>query len=761
MGLFAAIADRFSPAAREHGRAVRVLESHLLQLEAAQRRMAESVYLGDRVPTPFDLRGDCAWGDRTLFQSGFAQDRKGGRNWPLVQTEQDLRLIRSWSRLLADTNVYARGFADHVVNFVVGTGFAWEVTLRGQNPGAVSTGVADADGDGRPDVDPDVAACQTALDEFRARSGWGRPEQALPDPRRDDATPPKNKEREAFERLVRDGEAFLLLGRGGASRNGLPWLRFLEPEQIACPPGEDQQGPWSFGVEVDPDDAERRLRYHALSVERAGAEGDYWDAADVIHGKVNVDGTIKRGLPDFFILQDHLPDALGLLTRMSKTAGVQAAIAYIRQHAPQVTGTQINRMLDSSAIKDPTRPVSPLAPDSTRYLTLHQVAAIIDISNQMVIQPPPANPGTPGFIQVQQQTLQAVGLRWGCPGYFSGNAGDMAAYTAGLVVGGPFERAAKSRQDEFAAVQLALACRVLCLAVESGRLTERQVTRVAVRVVAPEVAISNKLEGTQRRQILRTSAGLSPQTWLREEGYDPSAEAANTRAWERQFPDAAGAGGGMGELGGLFGEHRRPKRDRHPLRWLHESHGPPPRPGLVWDETSHRWVKPDAGGGANARTPGEDVPPELAKGLKARFAGFAEKAAGVLYRIDALVGKAMPGVEAVFDTPSDLEKFGYAPLGTGPVAAAQQMAAGDPIRAQLGISAHLAASLLSQGIAKAWVLAKRKRAAKTEAAVSEDLIHLAEALHELFALAHEWLGLDLQAPTAAEILDRLKANRGA
>lgn len=556
MGVLAAIADRFSPAAREHRRAVAALQGHLFELEARQRRMAESVLLGDRYPTAFDAwggrPGEHPWGDRTLFQSGFATDRKGGRNWPLVQTEQDLRLIRAWSRLLLDTNVYARGFGDHVANFVVGPGFAHEVVLRGQNPGAASAGLLDADGDGRPDVDPDVAACQTVLDEFRATSGWGVPEQALPDPARGDATPPKNKEREAYERLMRDGEVFLLLGRGGWRDRGLPWLRFLEPEQISCPPGERQDGPWAYGIEVAADDAERRLAYHALSVDRPEARGTVHPAANVVHGKVNVDGTIKRGLPDFFVLQDHLPDALALLTRMAKVSGVQASIAYVRQHAPTTSGDQVRRMIDASAVKDARPAANPLAPDSTRYLTLHQVAAIIDISNQMQLAPPPANPGTPGFLQVQQQTLQAVGLRWGCPGYFSGNAGDMAAYTAGLVVGGPFERAAKARQGEFAAIQLALACRVLTLAVESGRLTAAQVNRVAVRVVAPEVAIANKLEGTQRRQILAQTAGLSPQTWLREEGYDPAVEAANKKAWAAQFPDEAGAGGGMGDLGDLL-----------------------------------------------------------------------------------------------------------------------------------------------------------------------------------------------------------------
>lgn len=753
MGLISAIADRVVPARREHRAAVARLTEYAIGLEAEKRRL-ESVLVGDRLYLPWEYQFD---GDRLIYPSGFPADRKGGRNWPVVQTEQDLRQIRAFSRVLCDTNVYAQGFLNHVTAFC-GVGYSWECCLRGQAKGAVSTGLADRDGDGRPDVDPDVAACQQVLDEFRSRNGWGPADERHAADAGGDASPPPDREQEAFRRYCRDGEVFLHLDRGGVRANGVPWVRFLEPEQITTPPGHDLYSPYGWGIETDPEDVERRIAYHAVSRDRPQAWGREIPAANVVHLRANVDGTVKRGLPDFFPLQDLGASALTLLNAMSKVAGVQASVAYVRQHAPQVTGTQVQRLIDSTTVTD--RKPAPAgyptqAPDGFRQLTLHQAGAIIDIANQMQIQPPPASPGTPGFVQVQQQTLRAMGLKWGCPEYFTGDASN-ANFASTLVSGGPFERQAKLRQNEFKAGQMALATAVLRLAVESGRLTAGQVAKVAVRVTAPEVAIANKLEGTQRRQILHAAGVLSVQTWARQEGEDPAQEAANRKAWDAQFPDQAAAGGGLGGgLGGLFGESRRPRPGkRYRLRWLHESHGPPPRPGLVWDDASHRWARPE-GGGADARTSDEEVPPALARGLKERFNDFAVKAAGALYKVDALFQKfGLPAVEAVFDTPSDLEKFGYAPLGTGPVAAAQQMGAGDPIRAQLGISAHLAASLISQGVAKAWVMAKKRRA-KAEADAG-DLEQLAAALSELFALAHEWLGLDLPAPTPAAVLARLK-----
>lgn len=552
---------------------------------------------------PYDggtLDGRYAWG---AGYSGGPSDRKGGGSFPVLQTEDDLRRMRSFARHLCDSNVYAIGFWDHVTNFVLGSGFKVEVVMAGQKTGAVSTG---------EEVDPNVAACQQVWDEFCSINGWGCGDESAVHLERDgDASPPTNREREAYRRLMRDGEFFLRVFVGGGKTNGIPKVRFIPPELVGSPPGEGTQGKWSWGVLTDEDDTETRKAYWRLPLPGTSDKGERIPAGQVIHGKVNVDGEVKRGVSDFFPLDDSLKNTVRTLHAMEVCTGIQASIAYLRQHAPNTTSTQIGTLLSQTTTQGPpTYPSN--RPDTQRYLTLQQAGAIIDLSNQLVMAPPPSNPGTPGHIQVVQQTLQAVGLRWGCPQYFGGDSSN-ANFASTLVSGGPFERATVTRQNEFKVIQQGLAVAVLLAAVRSGRLTEDQVAAVAVKVTAPEVSIANKLEATQRRQILKDGAGLSPQTWLREEGYDPALEISNTKEWREQFPPPdmgqGGEGGGEGDPEGGDGKDGNPGGDDPtPLEDAPTSEGfDPSQPR----DKIGRWAG-NGGGGAGKKKDGKADRPKRA-----------------------------------------------------------------------------------------------------------------------------------------------------
>ena len=76
--------------------------------------------------------------------------RKDGDNWPFLRNMEDLNRYRTESREVCDGNGYGAGMLDRAIDFVIGDGMQPEVTLRGAKKGAVSTGVADADGDGPP-----------------------------------------------------------------------------------------------------------------------------------------------------------------------------------------------------------------------------------------------------------------------------------------------------------------------------------------------------------------------------------------------------------------------------------------------------------------------------------------------------------------------------------------------------------------------------------------------------------------------------------
>lgn len=556
MGWLSNLAESLTPAGRaraEDRRARAMLEEHARKLTAEVESLKESVTMGDvRLMGMWDQFQGLG---SLLYPSGFPGDRKAGRDWPVLKDEQDLRQYRGFSRLLCETNSYAIGFRDHVRNYVVGSGFQWVVSLRGQSPGADSL-------DGDPD--PDVTACQQVLDEFRRINCWGDDAEARADQTLDDAvTVTFNREREGYERAVEDGEYGLRLFKGDDSTRGVPTCREIEPEAVTTPPGHDITSAWGWGVksvEVTDRhgrthvDAQRQEAYHIADPDRPGEWGEVVPASHVVWLKLNAKGSVKRGVPDFFPIEDELKGSKTLTRNMLQVSGMLAAIAYIREHAPSTTADQVRAMLPQTAQQTPipaNRPPLPgqAGPDQTRLLTVHQAGLIIDVSNQLKYTPGPVNSGVDGFLKSQQAALRAAGMRWGCPEYFSGDASN-ANFASTLVAGGPFERATTVRQGEYKLFQCQLAVRVLLFAVASGRLTAEQVARVAVGVTVPPVAIADRTGDTTRRKTLADAKVLDPITWCREEGYDPAQVAANWKAWEKLFPPQGGVGGLPGGGGG-------------------------------------------------------------------------------------------------------------------------------------------------------------------------------------------------------------------
>lgn len=567
MGWLTNLYESLTPTGRaraEDRRARAMLQEHVSKLEADARRLIESAEMADiRLMGLWDQFQGL---NQTLFPAGFPSDRKAGRDWPVLKDEQDLRQYRSFSRLLCETNSYAIGFRDAIRSFVVGPGFKWQVVLAGQSHAAVTI---DLDGDGRPDreQDPDVADCQQVLDEFRRLNGWGDDAEARADQDLDSHTcPAVNRERETYDRAMEDGDAFLRLFPGDDGSSGVPYCREVEPECVVTPPNHDILGPWGWGIKsvevVDNNgnrhiDAQRTEAYHVADPERPGELGEIVPAGHVVHFKVNAKSSVKRGVPDFFPVEDELKGSKTLTRNMLKVSGILAAIAYLREHAPSTTADQVRALLPQTAQQTPlpaNRPPLPgqAGPDATRYMTVHQAGAVIDVSNQLKYTPGPINSGVGGFLQSQQAALRAVGLRWGCPEYFSGDASN-ANFASTLVAGGPFERLTGGRQGDFKLFQSQLAVRVLLFAVASGRLRREQVARVAVKVTVPPVVIADRKGDTDRRKVLFDAKILDPQTWIAEEGYDPAQVVANWKAWEKLFPPQGGGGDPLGGGGGPGG----------------------------------------------------------------------------------------------------------------------------------------------------------------------------------------------------------------
>jgi hypothetical protein len=517
-----------APIPDDAAQAIRVLESRLEKLTKESLEPIDPPFL-----KPSDYYDDW-YPERRAFPRGYPQDKKYGENWPIIRHEEDLRLARGTSRLLSETNPLCIGFLNHVTNFVVGSGFKWHVGLKGQK------------GD-KDDKDPAVIQAQRFLDDFRALNGWGDTgEVSIGDGTDDDDSPSTDLEAEAYSSAMSDGEFFLRLFPGDGSTNGVPMVRRVNPECVYCPPGEMQQGPWSFGIETDPDDRQRRLNYHVADPDDYPANGEIVRAGEIVHLKLNSVSDVKRGVPDFWPLEHEARHIRKLWQNMSEVSAILSAIAYIRQHAAGVTGTQISRIVDATATgRDFRVPLSEdrAGGDNYRSYTRMDGGTVIDVTNGQEWVPPPIAAGIPGFTQAMQATLRIFGLRWGCPEYFSGDASN-ANFASTLVAGGPFERATQRRQRQFRIFQGNLASRVLLFGVKAGRLRREDVQRLSIAIDPPAVAIANKAEDTQRRATLNQAGVLSVRTWAAEEGLDPEAEAAQIKAEKAAAKPQPGMGGG-------------------------------------------------------------------------------------------------------------------------------------------------------------------------------------------------------------------------
>jgi hypothetical protein len=147
--------------------------------------------------------------------------------------------------------------------------------------------------------------------------------------------------------------------------------------------------------------------------------------------------------------------------------------------------------------------------------------------------------GTPGYIQVEQAILRGCGARWRFPEYFSGDASNNNMASS-MVAGSPFVVAVEGTQLEWAALERAVAKKVLELCAESGRLSREQVEPVDVKVTPPAVALANR-EQEERLREMRNKAGvLSVTTWQQQVGLDPKHEAANFEAEARRKGEEKG-----------------------------------------------------------------------------------------------------------------------------------------------------------------------------------------------------------------------------
>lgn len=433
------------------------------------------------------------WGSGRGFSTGRSDDRRAGMLRPIYETEQDLDDIRAIARVLAETTAPGTSALLNLTNYVVGTGYTYRVTPEP-----------------RVDNEPLRKAVQTVVDEFLDRNNWCG-----------------ELERELFRRSRRDGEYFLSM----FFHDGQTEVRIVDPERVRDP----QQVPpigrcYSFGIDTEADDVLRTNGYWVFYDSLDGAP-DYLMANAVQHVKLNVDGNIKRGVSDFFPIGSDIGNVRKLLSNMVKGGGIQAAIAYICEHAPGVTGTQIEGLIQTNATMRSTVP-SYNTGTRTRYVNDERGGTRLDVGKGQTYKGSPLGNGEAAnaFIAILQAGLRSIGSRWAMPEYMISGDASNANYASTKEAGTPFVKNCEVEQSQYKRRFSKTVWAAIKEACRAGRI-EASYAEVCgqfdLQVEAPAIIVHDARVETERRAVLKREGILSAKTWSDQEGLDYEHEQAN------------------------------------------------------------------------------------------------------------------------------------------------------------------------------------------------------------------------------------------
>ncbi len=405
--------------------------------------------------------------------------------------EHALGNLRNQARNVVVNNMIAAAALEKLTDYVVGKGFRYSVHSR------------------EPQLADTLAArVQHVIESFLEENHFRG-----------------QLEREIFRRTRRDGEAFLVFY---PATDGSTQLRILEPvqvtEPVARPSGHPQNDCWQFGVHTDQRDQWTVFGYHVRWSDRPG-DTEYIPADRVLHIKINVDRSSKRGISDFQPIIAWLDRADKLLANTAEGAAIQAAIAYIKEHPTGTTQAQAetSRLIRSQAVLQ-----------SENRSQHFASGTILTPSPGTQYKPGPLGSShAPNFIAIQQAILRLIGNRWSMPEYMISGDASNANFASTLVSESPFVKSCEAKQSFYVEHYRRLLWKVVEHASASGRFGSdlRSLSaiqqRVCLAVEPAQLVVRDPQQSTTIRQSLNSAGLLSRQTWSAQENLDWNQEQSN------------------------------------------------------------------------------------------------------------------------------------------------------------------------------------------------------------------------------------------
>lgn len=328
-------------------------------------------------------------------------DRLDGRYLPVYQCEQDLAFQRAEARVVAEVCPPAIGAMENLTNYTIGKGFTF--TVGRDETADISL----------EEIQPLVKYTQRVVNEVI-----------------DSIKLCGQLDREIHAITREDGETFLNLK---LTHEGTIMCQRLWPDQVTEPAnfrqleeylgiGEEYPISWLFGIGTKEGLPELPLWYHVLYND-TGTDWDCIPDDRMVHIKANVPRSAKRGISDYYPVTTWFRKDHKLANNLSETGTIQAAIAFIRQHAPGMTANGVQNLTSGNKTSQGT--VQGSTGNQVRNAIHYPAGSIIDIAAGMQYFAGPTGMGSanPYLLLIQDATLRRIGVRWQMPEYMiSGNA---------------------------------------------------------------------------------------------------------------------------------------------------------------------------------------------------------------------------------------------------------------------------------------------------------------------------------------------------
>lgn len=419
---------------------------------------------------PDDAFLDAATGERWL-EIGIGDNKK---KVPF-DSEEGLTDVRNKCRDLALRNEFAINGHENRINYLIGSGHAYTaVAKEGAEPG-----------------DDAIRRVQDILDEFVKVNRWGA------------------RQQEIVRRRDRDGEVFLRLF---PSDDGIPRVRFIEPDQVYRPRSMAKETNATFGIVTEPNDVETVVSYLV--------DGQVVDASEVQHRKLGVDNNVKRGIPLFYPVHKNLGRAERLLRNMTAVAEIQAAIAFIRKHAAGTSATIANMVTGNA---DQTVTNNNLN-NATSYHRHYAPGTILDASQGTDFEFPSSGVNPAVYVAVLQAELRAIASRLVMPEFMLTSDASNANYASTMVSEGPAVKQFSRLQWGLVEDDLEIMESVLDGAVVSGRLDQSTRDAVEIDVEPPRLEVRNRKEEIEGDATLVREKVMSRHTCAIRHDLDPDRE---------------------------------------------------------------------------------------------------------------------------------------------------------------------------------------------------------------------------------------------